>query len=138
MNFVSLSKTRLNTGVMLVRNTIHAKALLEAVWANTEFLQHGWWEQAALMDCLGHRYELTGDPNSNTTVEQFAAHVGALPNYLNCMPAPDNMHGTECMDPVIVHLAAVSDRMEFARAALKNNLKLSFSTRKATKYPYVF
>jgi len=133
VDFIKLSKNRLNTGVMLVRNTPQSRELLEAVWAKTEYLTHLWWEQAALMDCLGYRCELTGDLNANQTNPQFADHVGALPAYMNSIPAPDNMHGSECLAPVIVHLAGLPGRMEFARAMMKS-ATFRYNTRPLTRF----
>jgi len=133
VDFIKLAKNRLNTGVMLVKNTPQSRELLEAVWAKTEYLNHSWWEQAALMDCLGYRCELTGDLNANQTNEQFAEHVGALPAYMNSIPAPDNMHASECMAPVIVHLAGLPGRMEFARAMIKS-LTFRYNTRQLTRF----
>jgi hypothetical protein len=43
-----------NTGVMVWRSGEFARSLLEATWANTRFLHHPWWENAALLDALGY------------------------------------------------------------------------------------
>jgi len=134
LDFLTLAKSRINTGVMLVRNTDHARALLRAVWEKTEYMNHSWWEQAALMDLLGYKMELNGDANSNKRSERFFEHVGALPAYMNCIPAEDHMHGSETMAPVIIHLAGIPGRMEIARNMLKN-MQLRITNRKLTKMP---
>lgn len=40
----------LNCGVMLARNCPEAERLLSAIWDREEFINNGWWEQAALID----------------------------------------------------------------------------------------
>jgi glycosyl transferase family (putative galactosyltransferase) len=43
-----------NGGVWLVRPAM--RETLEAIWARDRYLNHGWWEQAALLDLLGYRH----------------------------------------------------------------------------------
>jgi hypothetical protein len=43
-----------NAGVMVVRNTPWARALLERIWAAERFVEHPWWENAALLEELGY------------------------------------------------------------------------------------
>jgi hypothetical protein len=38
----------MNCGVMLLRNSVEIKHLLYTAWAQTHFINHSWWEQAAL------------------------------------------------------------------------------------------
>lgn len=47
-------KTIPNTGVWVCRNDPRTFELLESVWSHTEFIDDGWWEQAALMDLIGY------------------------------------------------------------------------------------
>jgi hypothetical protein len=42
-----------NTDVWLVRRPM--VPVLERVWSMTQYLHHGWWEQAALMDLMGYQ-----------------------------------------------------------------------------------
>jgi hypothetical protein len=44
-----------NTGVMLVRNTAWSRNFFERVWSMTEYRDHNWWENAAVIDLLGYR-----------------------------------------------------------------------------------
>ena len=48
----------LNTGVMIWRGGDRARAFLDAVWDNRAFIQHPWWENAALADLLGYRVDM--------------------------------------------------------------------------------
>ncbi len=49
-----------NTGVMLVRNTDWTRDLFDRLWGMTEYENHMWWENAAMIDLLGYR-NLLGD-----------------------------------------------------------------------------
>ena len=48
-----------NTGVFLVRATEWSRRFLERVWEAEQFIDHPWWENAAVLDLLG--YELPPD-----------------------------------------------------------------------------
>lgn len=52
-----------NTGVWVVRSTQQSRDILQAVWNNRKFINHPWWEQAALLDLMG--YQLTNSPHPN-------------------------------------------------------------------------
>jgi glycosyl transferase family (putative galactosyltransferase) len=43
-----------NTGVMVWRSGDFARSLLDRMWAAKRFLNHPWWENAALLDALGY------------------------------------------------------------------------------------
>ena len=45
-----------NTGVMAWRAGEFARGLLDRMWASTRFLDHPWWENAALLDALGYDF----------------------------------------------------------------------------------
>jgi galactosyl transferase GMA12/MNN10 family len=47
-----------NTGVMVWRADVRARDLLDRTWTATRFVDHPWWENAALLDALG--YDLPG------------------------------------------------------------------------------
>ena len=46
------------TGVWLLRADARAHAFLERVWEQSEFVEHHWWEQAAVMHLLGWSLDL--------------------------------------------------------------------------------
>lgn len=48
-----------NTGVFLVRSTAWARDFLARVWGAEQYVDHPWWENAAVLDLLG--YELAPD-----------------------------------------------------------------------------
>lgn len=45
-----------NTGVMVWRAGEFARGLLDRMWSSTRFLDHPWWENAALLDALGYDF----------------------------------------------------------------------------------
>jgi hypothetical protein len=53
-----------NTGVMVVRAGDRAQRFFSAVWDATEYLDHRWWEQAAVMNLLGY------DPETGQRVRE--------------------------------------------------------------------
>jgi hypothetical protein len=64
-----------NTGVFLVRSTPWARRFLDRVWAAEQYIDHPWWENAAVLDLLG--YELAADltPPRKVRQTEFDAHV---------------------------------------------------------------
>jgi hypothetical protein len=64
-----------NTGVFLVRSTPWARRFLDRVWAAEQYVDHPWWENAAVLDLLG--YELPPDltPPRKVRRTEFEAHV---------------------------------------------------------------
>jgi hypothetical protein len=64
-----------NTGVFLVRSTPWARQFLDRVWAAEQYVDHPWWENAAVLDLLG--YELPADltPPRKVRQTEFDAHV---------------------------------------------------------------
>lgn len=58
-----------NCGVWLVRQPM--RPFLRRIWTMTGYMEHGWWEQAALIELLG--YSLIGRPiRHETTTELYA------------------------------------------------------------------
>jgi hypothetical protein len=48
-----------NLGVFLIRSTDWSRRLLDSIWTADRYIDHRWWENAALLDMLG--YELPTD-----------------------------------------------------------------------------
>jgi hypothetical protein len=55
-------KANPNTGVMVIRSGDEARRFFDEVWESTEYLNHRWWEQAAVMHLLGY------DPDTGARV----------------------------------------------------------------------
>jgi len=61
-------QTHPNTGVMLIRRTDSILQFLELVWDQVDLINHPWWEQAAILRCLGIDSEVVPiDPSGNTS-----------------------------------------------------------------------
>jgi hypothetical protein len=90
-----------NTGVLLLRNTGWTRSLLRRVWRQTRYLEHKWWENAALLHVLGYRAVLGEGPDRPERA--LLAKVAWLPLAWNSLP-------DLCADPdpVVVHLAGRS------------------------------
>jgi hypothetical protein len=48
------SKEIPNTGVILIKNSEWSHKLLSQIWEKQEYINHKWWENAALIDILGY------------------------------------------------------------------------------------
>jgi galactosyl transferase GMA12/MNN10 family len=64
-----------NTGVFLVRSSDWSRRFFERVWAAEQYIDHPWWENAAVLDLLG--YELSPDlsPPRKLRSTEFDSHV---------------------------------------------------------------
>ena len=118
---VRAAKLRINSGVILVKNCDESRNILRNVWEQKQFINHAWWEQAALMHIIGHNCELNGnDMSTNKPDDFYEKIIGRLPAYMNCMPSPDENYHTEVLNPVIVHFAGIPNRINHAKALIKN------------------
>ena len=43
-----------NSGVMMIRSSEWARSFLDEVWARSDFVNHPWWENGAILDLLGY------------------------------------------------------------------------------------
>jgi galactosyl transferase GMA12/MNN10 family len=75
--------TVLNAGIILVRASDFAQALLGAMWDATQFVDHNWWENAALLDLLGYSLE---PPYARLRSSDWDARIGELPLAWNSVP----------------------------------------------------
>jgi glycosyl transferase family (putative galactosyltransferase) len=51
----------INTGIFFLRGGWKSKILLNLVWCNRFYINHGWWEQAALMDLMRRHPEVANE-----------------------------------------------------------------------------
>jgi hypothetical protein len=105
---------RPNMGVFLIRKSEWSLRFLNTIWQMTKYISHPWWENAAVMDLLGYRFELTGNLADNTLEERVLEKVDWLPLEWNALPCLGRVnelaYSAELFDPIIVHYAGV--RME--------------------------
>lgn len=90
-----------NTGVLVAERSAGAVALLERMWHRTEWIDHRWWDNAALIDVVGG----DGDVGLTTRAARWRAarRLGRLDLRWNSIPP------CRAARPAIVHLAGVSD-----------------------------
>jgi hypothetical protein len=51
-----------NTGVWFLRSGARAREFLQAVWDSTVYVDHEWWENAAVLALLGYSLDGVGEP----------------------------------------------------------------------------
>ncbi|WP_395689821.1 putative nucleotide-diphospho-sugar transferase [Aestuariivirga sp.] len=110
-----------NTGVMLIRNSQWSVDLFNTLWNMTEFLEHYWWENGALIKLLGYNKLLNaGENNFN---DEMLSHITFLPESWNFLPFISS--GS---DPFIIHYAGCD------RATRNKNIPLDVKKSLETFY----
>ena len=111
-----------NVGVILVRNTDWSLNFFKNVWNKKKYLNHFWPDNAAFMDELGFKAEISKISN-NTVNKDTLNKTFFLPGIWNSMPKKNykNPEKDEVsnfyFDPIIIHLAGIRkrDRLKFIR-----------------------
>ena len=60
-----LTTNRINCGVMIFKVSEFNEKFLENVWSKENYINHYWYEQAAIMDLVGLKADITGNLNDN-------------------------------------------------------------------------
>ena len=84
-----------NLGFFAMRSTRRTKALLDTLWSMTEYLDHKWWENAALLDLLG--YDISSEPISKVHQSPLDKRINWLGNEWNSISLDP------ATSPIIVH-----------------------------------
>lgn len=104
-----------NTGVMLVRNSKWSRDLFATLWSMEAYLNHGWWENAAMIKLMGYHSLLGDGPDEpNHALLARIAFLSTDWNYIPSICAGG--------DPIIKHYAGFSNdirRREMPKEALK-------------------
>lgn len=66
-----------NTGVMVLHRSADTLRILESIWMQHQYIQHPWWEQAALLSLIGYDVSQIGHARFMGTTE-FTSKVGWL------------------------------------------------------------
>ena len=111
-----------NVGVLLVRNTNWSLNFFKNVWSKKKYLDHFWPDNAAFMDELGFKAEIS-KISSNSVNKDTLKKTFFLPGTWNSMPKKNykNPEKDEIsnfyFDPIIIHLAGIRkrDRLKFIR-----------------------
>ncbi len=93
-----------NAGVLMVRATPAANAFLDLVWEQEQYIEHPWWENAAILDLLGYRLEPCG-PERASPHRALFRFIGNEWNSIEEDPSPR---------PVIRHFAGRSQEVRLA------------------------
>lgn len=106
-----------NTGVWLIHRSESAFDLLEEIWACTEFVEHAWWENAALMELIGY------DPRGYSCTFDGPTPFTPLVSFLDRQWNSIGLDSAD--DPIILHYAGepVADR----KAKLTEQSELFFT-----------
>jgi galactosyl transferase GMA12/MNN10 family len=100
------NSTVLNAGIILARSSSFTESLFEAVWNAEAFIDHNWWENAALLDLLGYSLE---PPYAKLRQTEWDSRIGTLDLAWNSVPGY-----CESDNPAINHHAR-SDHDSFDR-----------------------
>jgi hypothetical protein len=101
-----------NCGILMLRSCDEAHALLDDAWAMTEFVDHPWWEQAAILTLLG--FEIGSAPWATAHIVRPTARFAGTKllhrewNSISVDPAPR---------PRIKHYAGLSHEARLAGMA---------------------
>lgn len=111
-----------NTGVMLWRNCAWSIDFLEEIWRQTDFINHFWHEQAAMLNLLGYRSRLGLGGNDDPDPDRIA-HVQKLPIDWNVI-----VGATIGPDPIIRHFAGCSKAMRLLGLDRENAVQTTRET----------
>jgi len=114
-----LTVNRINCGVMIFKVTNFCIKFLEKVWNKKNYIDHYWYEQAAIMDLVGLKVDITGNLKDNAGDDFYLKKIKFLNKEWNSIPSSSEI-STESFRPSIIHLAGIKNeiRMRF----LKNYL----------------
>ena len=115
-----LTTKRINCGVMIFKVSDYCLEFLDKVWNKKEFINHFWYEQAAIMDLVGLKADLTGNLKDNQGDEYYIDKIKFLPKEWNTIPSFSEI-SSESLRPSVIHLAGMdnNDRINLLNDYLK-------------------
>lgn len=105
-----------NSGVMLVKNSQWSRDLFDRIWRMDKYIDHPWWENAALIEIMGYRNliaeveQITGHP-AKVADDRFSpdpdvmAHISFLSEDWNFRPNVSR----PSPHPIVTHFAGYSN-----------------------------
>jgi hypothetical protein len=96
-----------NCGIMALRRCRTTLRLLDAMWAKTEYLDHKWWENAALLDIMG--YNISKEP----IVKVRGTRLDRRVNWLS--PDWNSIEGSGSDSPIIMHFPGLEHSVRLER-----------------------
>jgi len=109
------STSYFNSGVMVWRKCAWSIDFLDEIWRQTEFINHHWWEQAAMLKLLGFQSAL--GQGTDRLDSDAMEHVKELSQDWNSIPIL-----TVAANPIIRHFAMCSNRVRLE--AIKREIAL--------------
>lgn len=103
-----LTTKRINCGVMIFKVSDYCLEFLNKVWNKKEFINHFWYEQAAIMDLIGLKADLTGNLKDNQGIEYYINKIKFLPKEWNTIPSFSEI-SSESLRPSVIHLAGMDN-----------------------------
>ena len=110
-----------NTGVFLIRATDWSRSFLDRVWAAEQWVDHPWWENAAILDMLGYAVPPDLSPPYKARVSDLEERVELLPAEWNstegeaAVAAPRIRHRGRRGSTEALRDELVEDLLEFRR-----------------------
>jgi hypothetical protein len=110
-----------NTGVFLIRATDWSRSFLDRVWAAEQWVDHPWWENAAVLDLLGYAVPPDLSPPYKARTSDLEERVELLPAEWNstegeaAVAAPRIRHRGRRASPQALRDELVEDLLEFRR-----------------------
>ena len=96
-----------NAGILMVRSSRAADAFLDLVWHQEQYIDHVWWENAAILDLLGYRLSPC-NPERPSLHRALFHFIGNEWNSITLDPSPT---------PVIRHFAGMTHEDRLAGMA---------------------
>jgi len=103
-----LTINRINCGMMIFKVSQFNLDFLEKVWNEDKYINHVWWEQAAIMDIIGLKAEITNNLNDNIGDDFYLKKIRFLSKEWNSIPS-NNEISNESVNPSIIHLAGINN-----------------------------
>ena len=103
-----LTINRINCGMMIFKVSQFSLDFLEKVWAKDKYINHVWWEQAAIMDIIGLKAEITNNLNDNIGDDFYLKKIKFLSKEWNSIPSSNEI-SNESVNPSIIHLAGINN-----------------------------
>lgn len=97
-----------NAGILMVRSTPAAARFLDLVWEQEGFVEHPWWENAAILHLLGYSLMPTNPPAEPSPHRDLFRFIGTEWNSISLDPSPH---------PVIRHYAGATHEERLAGMA---------------------
>jgi len=122
-----LAISRLNTGVMIFKNSEFNIKLLNEVWNKKEYFNSGWWDQSAFLDVLGYRGEVKNNLNDHKGNIKYFKKMRLLKMEWNSIPSTSNLDfSLETHNPIILHTAGYNfkHKKEFIENFFNNKHKI--------------